>query len=52
MQLELSTPAQALTVFRTQIQDRMEDFVSAHKRWDSVWGLQNDKGWYAMVIEP
>jgi restriction system protein len=32
MQLELFTPAQALTVFRTQIQDRMEDLQEESKQ--------------------
>lgn len=32
MQLELFTPAKALTVFRTQIQDRMEDLQEDSKQ--------------------
>ena len=32
MQLELFTPAQALTVFRAQIQDRLEDFQEDTKQ--------------------
>ena len=32
MQLELFTPAKALTVFRTQIQDRLEDLQEDSKQ--------------------